>query len=77
MNWKKIFKRDCDHFWLNYRHQIVEYMPTEAKPVFAKEGAQVLTHVYCAECGEVREVVNDRNTIRFRPIPPSNEGRKG
>lgn len=70
--WKKIFKRECDHYWLNYRHKWIEYMPHEAKPKFAKEGAHILTHVYCAECGEVREVVNDNNTIRFKKIPQTN-----
>ena len=69
MKWKKIFKRECDHFWLNYQHKTVEYMPTERHPKFAKEGSNILTHVYCAECGEVREVVNDKNKIRFRKIP--------
>jgi hypothetical protein len=43
-------------------------MPTEQNPTFAKEGAYVLSHVYCAECGEIREVVNDGNQIRFRPV---------
>lgn len=68
MNWKKIFKGECDHFWLNYRHKTVEYMPTEQNPTFAKEGAYILSHVYCAECGEVREVVNEGNRIRFKPV---------
>lgn len=72
MTWiKKIFKRECDHFWLNYRHRWVEYMPNgdnKTNP-YSREGAYILSHVYCADCGEVREVINDNNKIRFRQIP--------
>ena len=60
--------KKCKHFWLNYRFKIVEYMPNSQNPKFAKEGAHVLSHVYCENCGEVREVVNERNVVRFKPI---------
>ena len=69
MKWPKIFQKKCDHYWLEYRHKWVEYMPTSKDTPYNREGAYILSHVYCAECGEVREVVNDNNKIRFRPIP--------
>lgn len=46
----------------------VEYMPHEQNPKFSREGAYILSHVYCAGCGEVREVINEGNKVRFRPI---------
>ena len=73
--WKKIFKRECDHWWKDYRFRTVEYIPTSSKPDYNREGAYILSHVYCAECGEVREVVNEGNRIRFRAIPqPDKKG---
>lgn len=73
MNWiKKILKRECEHQWLNYRHKWVEYIPTSKDTPYNREGAWILSHVYCSECGEVREVINEGNRIRFRKIPQPN-----
>ena len=69
MMWKRLFNRKCNHLWLEYRRKWVEYIPHEQNPKFNREGAYILSHVYCAECGEVREVVNDGNRIKFRTIP--------
>ena len=54
------------HDFVPYRYKWVEYMPTQQRPVYNKEGAEILTHVYCRKCGEVREVVNvDGKTVKY------------
>jgi hypothetical protein len=46
------------HKFVPYRYNWVEYMPTQQNPRFSKEGAEILSHVYCTVCGEIREVMN-------------------
>ena len=54
------------HEFVPYRYKWVEYLPTEQRPVFAKEGAKILSHVYCVDCGEIREVINvDGKVIKY------------
>lgn len=68
MIWKKLLKRKCDHYWVNYRHKWVEYIPTSKNSTYNREGAYILSHVYCADCGEIREVVNEGKRVRYKPV---------
>ena len=47
-----------NHDFMPYRYSWIEYLPTEQRPRYGKEGAKILSHVYCMDCGEIREVVN-------------------
>ena len=62
-----MWKKTCKHKWQNYRYKVVEYIEV-SNSLNNREGAQILSHVYCTECGEVREVVNEGKRVRFKQI---------
>lgn len=58
------------HDFVPYRYKWVEFMPTQQNPTYSKEGAKILSHVYCVDCGEIREVVNiDGKQVKYRKLP--------
>ncbi len=56
------------HRYIPYRYNTVEYMPTKKDTPFNREGAYILSHVYCSRCGIVKEVTNNGDTIRYKQL---------
>ena len=65
LNWTK---RTCNHKWEPYRYNTMEFHSGKNVKSYNREGAYILSHVFCAKCGEIREAINDGNTVRFKPI---------
>lgn len=53
-----------------YRWSWVEFTPrnTDKSHPYNREGAYVISHVYCIRCGELRVVVNQNDRIKYTQI---------
>lgn len=61
--------KTCKHKWEPYRYNTMEFVSGRNVKIYNREGAYVLSHVFCTVCGEIREVINEGNKVRYKPIP--------
>ncbi len=55
------------HSFVPYRYSWMEFMPTQMRSNNNRDGAYILSHVYCKRCGSVREVVNPTGVdVKYR-----------
>ncbi len=55
------------HSFVPYRHNWVEFMPTQMRTNVNRDGSYIISHVYCKRCGVVREVINPTGSnVKYR-----------
>lgn len=57
------------HKFIPFEYSWVEHLPNTTRPSFNKDGRCRVLKVYCARCGEIREVVVHNGRVRYQKLP--------